>query len=216
MSALNLPLLFQNYQVVLDPKTHMTAERSCRILRLQPRHGGKPHRVLWLDAATAVTLKHERYHADGSPASITQFNDIKIGGVIPSSRFHPRFPAQQVRRTEPEGDERWEGDHNTRSFPPSRLHSGYRVQKCSDAPYEGIRCAYTDGVDLLSVYSLPLSSPPPALHGEKVNLGHTTGTARAMAHQWAVSWIAERRQWVVIVDSSRDLALQIARGIVTR
>jgi hypothetical protein len=93
------------------------------------------------------------------------------------------------------------------------LPAGYRLQECKEASSRsGWHGVYSDGLDLLSVFSL-VGKKRQTPTGTKVRVGRYPGYVSRQSHHWRVTWNEEARQWTVIGDLSRDLALQIARVV---
>jgi hypothetical protein len=212
-ASMNLPLLLKNYRVVLEPKTRYVADLPCEIIELQPKNVGKPRHTLWVDAKTGVTLKQERFHSDGSPSSLTQFTEIKIGKTIPPSRFKLTVPSDVKIIRQP----RRIGASGKRPDVAKSLPSGYVLQECRAAPQrDGWHCTYSDGMDMLSLFILNAKERSPLPYGKSVNIHGNPGILRIQSHQMIASWDADGYRWALIGNLSQELGLEIARAVAER
>jgi negative regulator of sigma E activity len=209
-SEIDLPLLLKNYHVTLEPRPRIQADRACRIVRLQPFTHGKPYYLFWLDSATGLKLKQEHFYTDGTPAGMTQFTEIKIGVPISPSRFRLPVGAREIQVA------KRMGGSQPKPPLPARLPAGYQLQECQDAPStEGWHCLYSDGMDMLSVFSLKKAGNQTP-NGEKVRLGRREGVLHPQSHHWIVSWSHGQDRWALIGSLSRMLVLDIATVLASR
>jgi negative regulator of sigma E activity len=210
---MNLSLLLRNYRVVLEPKPRYVADSLCRIVDLQPEDHGKPYHRLWLEKKTALILKQEHFHSDGSPSGLTQFTEIRIGHAIPASRFKLDLPPDaRIVRNAPQRT----GAAGLMPRTPPRLPAGYELQECRASPAgDGWHCIYSDGMDLLSVFVLHAERRDRLPSGEPVRIHGHDGILRVQSHQLIATWNDDKFRWALIGNVSRSLGLKIARAVAS-
>lgn len=86
----NFGLLTTNYRAVLGADDEV-AGRKAHTLSLVNRYSGARLQRIWVDAQTALLLAKERYHANGSVAYTSRFQEIAYRGE-PQALFQPATP----------------------------------------------------------------------------------------------------------------------------
>jgi len=81
-----LALLQANYRAILGP-VEMVAARPATTVSLVNKYTGERMMRLWIDNETKIVLAKEAYHADGSLAYRTRFDDIRYTNQIPANIF---------------------------------------------------------------------------------------------------------------------------------
>ena|GEM_PF-348284 len=155
----NFGLLTTNYRAVSGADEEV-AGRKAHTLSLINRYSGARLERIWLDAQTSLLLAKERYHADGSIASSSRYQQIAYRDV-PAALFQP---------TPPEGFRTVQGrDFGTPSKDlqrvlkqvgfaaagPRYLPEGFALVSGDVTTIKGIRSLhllYTDGLRSLSLF----------------------------------------------------------------
>jgi outer membrane lipoprotein-sorting protein len=75
-------LLLQNY-ALRKLKTETVAGRPALVIAVEPRHPGNPHKIVWLDTNTNLTLKTQLFNSAGELTEESEFSEID---------YHPSFP----------------------------------------------------------------------------------------------------------------------------
>jgi len=88
--ASNFGLLTTNYRAVPGADDEV-AGRKAHTLSLINRYTGTRLQRIWIDAQTSLLLAKERYHADGSVAYSSRFQQIAYRNVT-GALFDPRIP----------------------------------------------------------------------------------------------------------------------------
>jgi len=96
-SAQQLQRLKANYEIVQVGRETFS-NRRCLVVEIRPRYPGNPKRKLWLDAATGLELKTERYNARGKLSMTTRFVEIAFPASIPDERVALPAPAQTLEK----------------------------------------------------------------------------------------------------------------------
>jgi len=82
----SLALLEANYRAILGP-VEVVAARPATTVSLVNKYTGERIMRLWIDNETKIVLAKEAYHADGSLAWRTRFDDIRFTTEIPPNIF---------------------------------------------------------------------------------------------------------------------------------
>jgi outer membrane lipoprotein-sorting protein len=82
----SLSLLEANYRAILGP-VEVVAARPATTVALVNKYTGERIMKLWIDNDTKIVLAKEAYHADGSLAWRTRFDDIRFTSEIPPDIF---------------------------------------------------------------------------------------------------------------------------------
>lgn len=88
----DIALLDANYRAVRTGGDNI-AERNADVVDLVGKRSGERAMRIWLDRDTHVVLAREAYHADGSLAWRTRFEDIRYTGDIPAAVFNVAVPS---------------------------------------------------------------------------------------------------------------------------
>jgi negative regulator of sigma E activity len=116
---------------------------------------------VWIDRATKLVLKKEEYHANGSIASQTRFEEIRYTGSIPDGLFSTDIPAgysqvagQDVALPSPDV-ERVIRDAGFSPIEPKNLPQGFAVEGGDVSNVNGVRTLhllYSDGLRSISLF----------------------------------------------------------------
>jgi len=129
------------------------AGRNAYVVTITPRGGKKPTRKYWIDTATNVRLRSERYTTDGKRVEVSSLSNIKFtrpaassfewkppAGVAQSSAgtlFLKLAPAQRAA---------------TWLKPPTRLPAGFGLESIIVDPMGEAWFRYTNGTSRFSIF----------------------------------------------------------------
>lgn len=214
---IDVALLLRNYRVTLEPQYQTVAERHCYVLHLSPKDPSKPHRVLWVDKASGLTLKTAQHRPRGVPTGVSYFTRIATGVSLPNSLFK-LVTKRGVHVVSTLPLRRVSGSHSaTRGITaPRRLPGGYvlRGESTSLSSPSRRHFRYSDGADMLSLYISPGSSALPTGRGTTRVTIHGRPGVLVNRHQFAVlTWTSRGRTYALVGDVTRPLLLAVANAL---
>ncbi len=194
----NVDQVLRNYAVDLGPATPI-AGRLAISLSLVSRYTGRLIQRVWLDKATHLILRRENYNAEGSVATESGFDTVRIGVSFPPKLFSLDVPRGErlVRRTDdaiPLSDPAQLG--RLAGFTvvvPKYLPEGFVLQSGSIATHNGIKTVqlvYGDGLRTFSLFE-NATGRLPAFRGATtrlVQIAHADGQSADVEGQTVVSW----------------------------
>jgi negative regulator of sigma E activity len=151
----NLALLASNYRAIL------VAARPAKTVSLVNKYTGERIMRLWIDNDTKIVLAKEAYHADGSLAWRTRFDDIRFTGEIPSDIFNvaipPGFESVEGHHFADSAaeEQRAMQDAGFKPIVPHYLPNGFNAVGADISEVKGIRnlhVVYSDGIRGLSLF----------------------------------------------------------------
>ncbi len=155
-----LTLLATNYRAIVGP-VEIVAARPATTVSLVNKYTGERMMRLWIDNETKIVLAKEAYHADGSLAWRTRFDDIRFTDEIPSDIFGLGIPAgfQSVEghhfADSAGGEQRAMQDAGFKPIVPHYLPNGFNSIGADISDVKGIRnlhVIYSDGIRGLSLF----------------------------------------------------------------
>lgn len=90
--ALDTARVEKNYAVQIGAGTS-AAGHAAHILTMTSKHSGTLVERLWIDDQTDLILRRETYHADGTIASKTSFDNVRAVKSLPKALFDLSIPA---------------------------------------------------------------------------------------------------------------------------
>lgn len=157
VSGNRLRLLQTNYGTTLVGRG-LVAGRPTVILAIRPRVGARPSLRLWVDEATAVILRSERYHVDDRLAEVATFSRIEFREP-PEGLFQFAPPAgvtvRQIPFSTPLTLRELAGRVGFVPVAPERLPDGFlldRVRLDGAATLPVAALQYTDGLATLTLF----------------------------------------------------------------
>jgi outer membrane lipoprotein-sorting protein len=87
--------VLRNYSVEVGPAT-AAAGRAARELSLTSKYSGNLVERYWVDNATKLVLRRERYHADGSLAFKSGFDNVRVVNDLPQALFSLTVPPGMI------------------------------------------------------------------------------------------------------------------------
>ena len=164
----NIALLVANYRAVIGP-VEIVAARPATTVSLVNRYTGERMMRLWIDNATKIVLAKEAYHADGSLAWRSRFDEIRFTGEIPTGVFSTAIPSdfQQVegRRFGDINDDLQQAldDAGFKPENPRYLPNGFHIIGGENSSFRGqhnLHLLYSDGIRTLSLFENNSDSEP--------------------------------------------------------
>lgn len=155
----SVDLLLKNYEAVLV-RGETLLGRSCDVVKLQPKRGTGPSRLLWIDRATGVILRSEQYNSQGKLVSRSEFLSVDWKARPADSLF--QIPAgwrvtapaiQAEKHLDKEQVSRMVGIpvREPTYVPPGFVLDGYHVVQ-SPSAHLVAHLRYVDGLNSLSVF----------------------------------------------------------------
>ncbi|MHC4958657.1 MAG: sigma-E factor regulatory protein RseB domain-containing protein [Planctomycetota bacterium] len=151
--------LTANYSAVERTRTRFLG-RAARVIRLVPRHEGRPSAQLTLDAETALPLKVVTFRSDGSLYRVAAFRSIEIGPQVVAARdgerkgwsdwFGSSVPLERI-------DESLDFD----PVLPEYVPEGFRCIDCriTGATVKRARLTFSDGLTAFDLSLGPVATP---------------------------------------------------------
>ena len=156
----NLSLLQTNYRAILGP-VEVVAARPATTVSLVNKFTGERMMRIWIDNDTKIVLAKEAYHADGSLAWRTRFDDIRFTGQIPANIFAVGIPPgfQSVEghhfADSSSDQQRALDDAGFKPVVPRYLPNGFGEVGADISTIKGVRnlhVIYSDGVRSFSLF----------------------------------------------------------------
>ncbi len=156
----NLSLMEANYRAIVGP-VEVVAARPSTTVSLVNKFTGERMMRLWIDNETKIVLAKEAYHADGSLAWRTRFDDIRFTGEIPANIFAVGVPSgfQSVEGRHYADSsleaQRAMDDAGFKPVIPHYLPNGFNSIGADISTIKGVRnlhVIYSDGIRGLSLF----------------------------------------------------------------
>lgn len=162
----DLDLLVRNYRVDVAREGRV-AGRDVDVVRVVPRHAGRPSYEISLDVRTRYPLKYRVTGTDGRALFESSFDDIQYRPAFPEGVFGPErkhwhgkgSPHAKLERIETSLGEAARSHVGFKVWQPRTLPAGFRQESCvvlrMPGRFEALHTGYTDGacVVLLVEYS---------------------------------------------------------------
>jgi len=156
----NFARVMQNYRALFDGY-ETVADRPTISVVLINRFTGERAARLWIDRETSLVLKKEEYHANGSVASQTRFEDLRYTQSIPDAIFSTSTPSGYAQLTGPDvGHPSTDIDGAIKDagfapYKPRNLPQGFSLVGADVATVAGVRTLhllYSDGLRSISLF----------------------------------------------------------------
>jgi len=156
----NFERVMQNYRAILDG-SQTIADRPTVSVELLNKYTGERAVRVWIDRETHLVLKKEDYHANGSVASQTRFDELRYTKTIPRDIFSTDTPAGYARIVEPdvatmEADiEHVVDEAGFKPYEPHSLPQGFSEVSGDASTVNGVRTLhllYSDGLRSISLF----------------------------------------------------------------
>ena len=150
----NLAAVERNYRAE-EGATSRYLGRAVRLLRLNPRHEGRPIVELTVDTETDLPLKVTTFHPDGSLAKVVAFRKIRFAPqkVPERARRHGRSRSIPIERISDE--------ISFQPLSPAYLPEGFLLSGCrvSGISVRKLTFVYTDGISKLELTQGVIPTP---------------------------------------------------------
>jgi len=209
-SNLDLDRIKHNYSVQAVDHANV-AGRQARTLSLISNYSHSLVLRLWVDTATGLVLRRETYHADGTIATKTSFDNIRFVKDLPNDLFKMTVPAGMTLTP---GAEYGKATTDVASVTsalafkpvdPATLPDGFTLDKGSSDVRGGVQTVqfvYSDGLRSFSLFENPtgryptFDGPPP----KAMPIGKQSGEYTSVAGESMLSWNAHGLNFIIVGD----------------
>ncbi len=219
-----LGLLYGNYRAVAAGG-EIVAGRPTASLVLINKYTGERVARIWVDTQTKLVLRKETFHADGSIATSSRFEELRYTEKIPDAVFSTNLPEGYTQVTEAEREapsldiERVSREAGFTPASPADLPEGFALVGSSLETVNGVKTlhfSYSDGLRTLSLFENAAGAEadfgadkPRAIalgeeHGELVEHGATT----------LIAWKEKQLTLMLVGDLSRSELMRIAESVI--
>jgi len=162
----NFDRVAQNYRAVVDGDETVADRPTISIVLVNKYTGERAMRV-WIDRDTHLVLKKEEYHANGSVASQTRFEELRYTQSIPDDIFSTAAPAGYEHLAGPNaGVPSADIDQAIKAagfspIEPKDLPQGFSLIGADATTVGGVRTLhflYSDGLRSISLFENPTGS----------------------------------------------------------
>ena len=156
----NFDRVLQNYRAIYDGEA-IVADRPTLSVALINKYTGERAMRVWIDRQTHLVLKKEEYHANGSVAWQTRFEDLRYTRSIPDDIFSTDLPAGFARvngqdAATPSSDiDKVIKGAGFAPYKPKALPQGFDVVSADVTTVSGVRTLhllYSDGLRSISLF----------------------------------------------------------------
>ncbi len=149
-----------NYRPIMAGSDIIAGRQTVALVLMNKASGERVIRV-WLDAQTHLVLKKEEYHANGSVASQTRFEELRYTKTIPDGIFSTDAPSGYVQvkgidYTMPDSDiEKVIREAGFKPITPKDLPQGFDLVSGDATVVDGVRTLhliYSDGLRSISLF----------------------------------------------------------------
>jgi len=219
----SLALVQSNYRAIVGP-VESVAARPATTVSLVNRFTGVRMMRLWIDNETKIVLAKEAYHADGSLAWRTRFDEIRFTSAIPAGIFvlstPPGFQAIAGRHfANGASDEAHTlDDAGFKAIVPHYLPNGFSVVGTDVVTLHGVRdlhVMYSDGIRGISLFENGADEPP-TFGGLKPLATHVDGSDATYVRDGPtvlLSWRGHGLAFALVGDLDVDELTEIATSI---
>lgn len=208
--------VLQNYTVDVGPETTVAGRRA-RELSLESRYSGNLVERFVIDDATKLVLRRERYHADGSLAFKSSFDNVRFVNDLPKALFDLTVPAgmalvqgaSYARSTTDIAS--LGGSVNFKIIAPRQLPGGFLLQRGSVSEHDGVQSVeliYNDGLRSFSLFENATNRLPAFENATRpISVGNMIGLAGYSSGVTLVSWLQSGLDITLVGDlAPRELA----------
>ncbi|HLJ82837.1 MAG TPA: sigma-E factor regulatory protein RseB domain-containing protein [Candidatus Eremiobacteraceae bacterium] len=207
----------RNYRVESGPSTTV-AGRAAHGISLTSKYSGVLVGRIWVDDQTDLILRRESYHADGSIASKSSFDNVRVVKSLPKELFDLSIP-QGMRLVPGATFGKAETDDATlaSSLPfsiarPASLPDGFTLDHDSVSVHDGIQTlqiVYDDGLRDFSLFENATARLPTfeGMTPKKIDVGGKDGYAADFGGETLVTWNAGKLNLTLVGDlTAKELA----------
>jgi negative regulator of sigma E activity len=219
-----LGLLYANYRAV-PASGEIVAGRPTTSLVMINKHTGERVARVWIDVETKLVLRKETFHADGSIATSSRFEELRYTDKIPDDIFSTNVPEGYTEVTEadrgaPSLDlERVAREAGFNPAGPADLPEGFALVGASVESVNGIKTVhfnYSDGLRTLSLFE-NASGAGADFGAEKprsIKLGEDEGKSVEHGPTTLIAWKEKQLNLMLLGDLSRAELARIATSVI--
>ena len=208
----NVSRVLHNYSVEVGATTTV-ADRPAITLALVSKHTGLVAARFWIDAKTKLILRRENYHADGTIASKTSFDNVRYVGDLPADLFQLTVPPEmtlvQGENFEPLSTSisALPASLPFKAIVPKYLPEGFMLERSGVTTHAGVQTLqliYDDGLRTFSIFE-NATGRLPSFQGvvpKAIAIGAESGKLAYIGGQTLVSWISARLNMTIVGDLS--------------
>jgi negative regulator of sigma E activity len=221
----NFDRVLQNYKALYDGTEQTVADRPTVSIVLINKYTGERGARVWIDRATKLVLKKEEYHANGSIASQTRFEEIRYTSSIPDDLFSTDIPHgyTQVAGQDvalPSSDiERVIHDAGFAPIEPKSLPQGFAVSGGDVTNVNSVRTLhllYSDGLRSISLFENATGAAadfgtlrPKTIYFEGHDAQYVEDGPTTL-----LTWKEHHLNFALVGDLMRNELVQIAKSVV--
>jgi negative regulator of sigma E activity len=216
--------VMQNYRAILDGN-ETVADRATVSVELINKYTGERSVRVWIDRETHLVLKKEEYHANGSVASQTRFDELRYTNTIPRDIFSTDTPAGYARVVAPdiammEADiDHVVGEAGFKPFEPHSLPQGFSEISGDVSNVSGVRTLhllYSDGLRSISLFENATGAAADfgALHPKTVSFEGHDGQYVEDGPTTLLTWKEHGLYFALVGDLMRNELIEIAKSVV--
>lgn len=216
-ATLDIGRIKRNYTVQAADHAGV-AGRPARTLSLISNYSHTLVLRMWVDNATGVILRRETYHADGTIATKTEFDNIRFVKDLPNDLFKMTVPVGMTLTPGAEYGtatttmESLTGGLSFKPINPRELPDGFTFEKGSAGARGGVQTVqfvYSDGLRSLSLFENPSGRYPsfddPA--PKALAVGRQDGKYTSVSGQTLLTWNAGGLNFIMVGDlPAKELA----------
>lgn len=209
-AALDLGRVQQNYAIQVGAESSVAGHKVLT-LSLVSNFSDALVQRLWIDEITKVVLQREAYHADGTIASKTTFDNIKYVKSLPEELFRLTVPAgMTLVRGAAYGKSTTDvaaltANAKFKVVAPKSLPNGFSLQKASTETRDGVETVqliYSDGLRTFSLFE-NATARLPKFEGaapKSISVGGQVGQYALVSGESLLSWNAGKLNLTMVGD----------------
>ena len=213
-----LPQILANYTLSFR-QIEPVAGRAARMIDVQSQFPGRPRLRVWIDTATRLILRLERYGPDGALREASAFLSIQINPVLSPDLFVlTPSPGAQIRTRQGGGNLTMEEIAHQVGFTPqlpAYLPAGYQLVRSRVVTLRGrptATFAFSDGVSTLTLFeSLGPEGAP--RNGKRIRIGAAQGAAAQRGVATLVHWNSAGISFTLVGDLRQEELVQVATSV---
>jgi negative regulator of sigma E activity len=213
-----------NYRSIVAGNDIIAGRQTVSVVLLNKYTGERVVR-LWLDAQTHLVLKKEEYHANGSVASQTRFEELRYTSKFPDGIFATDAPNgyQEISGRDfamPSADiQKAIEDAHFKPITPKRLPQGFALTSGDATDVDGVRTlhlAYSDGLRTISLFENATGAAadfgslrPRTIHFEGHDAQYVEDGPTTL-----LTWKEKGLYFALVGDLLRNELVEIAQSVV--
>jgi negative regulator of sigma E activity len=219
-----LGLLYANYRAV-TAGGEIVAGRPTTSLVLINKYTGERVARIWLDTQTKLVLRKETFHADGSIATSSRFEELRYTEKIPDDIFSTNLPEGYTQETEADREPpsldlaRITREAGFKPASPADLPEGFALVGSSVETVNGVKTVhlnYSDGLRTLSLFENAVGAEADfgADKPRSIALGEESGKLVEHGATTLIAWKEKQLTLMLLGDLSRSELARIAESVI--